>query len=256
MNLRIAQVRIYPVKCDLDGNFRALTSVLAEIAPHKPDVVITPEGFLDGYVSTEKHVTRENLDQYAIDPSNSRRVSEVSTWAAEHATWFIMGCIRQAPEGFYNTALILNRSGQLAGMYDKTHLQNHDLKYVPGKALPVFDSDFGAFGVLICADRRWPETVRTLALRGARIVLNPTYGMHDARNLHMMQTRSYESEIYIAFTHPGQSLITGPRGEVVVNDTHQDARYSVTDIDLDQVEEVRGRSNSHLRDRRPELYER
>ena len=256
MNLCIAQVRTYPEKCDLDANFCALTSILAEIAPHKPDIVITPEGFLDGYVSTEDHVTRENLSQYAIDPDHSQYVDAVAEWAAAHESWFILGCIRQAPEGFYNTALILNRSGDLVGMYDKTHLQNHDLKYVPGKALPVFESDFGAFGVLICADRRWPETVRTLSLRGAPIIFNPTYGMHDERNLHMMQTRSYESEVFIVFTHPGQSLITGPRGEIVVNDTREDVRYAVTDIDLGEAVAVRDRPTSHLRDRHPDLYER
>ena len=48
--------------------------------------------------------------------------------------------------------------------------------------------------------------MRTLALKGARIIFNPTYGMHDR---HMMQTRSYESEVVIAFCHPAQSLVTG-----------------------------------------------
>ena len=69
----------------------------------------------------------------------------------------------------------------MVGSYDKTHCQNTDAKYLEGRSLPVFQSDFGTFGVMICADRRWPETVRTLAAKGARVIFNPTYGMHDAR---------------------------------------------------------------------------
>jgi len=109
-------------------------------------------------------------------------------------------------------------------------------------------------GVMICADRRWPETVRSLALKGARVILNPTYGMHDERNFCMMQTRSYESEVFIAFAHPRQSLITGPTGKVLCNDERTDTRFTVTEIDLSQVDKVRAGDSSHLKDRRPDIY--
>jgi predicted amidohydrolase len=256
MTIRIAQVKVYPVKGELEENHQALMDVLEEIAPHQPDVVITPEGFLDGYVSTEEWVTRDNILDYAIDPETSPYAQSVASWAGRNGAWAVLGCTRRAPEGAYNTALIYDRAGTLVGWYDKTHIQTHDYKYVPGQALPVFDSDFGVFGAMICADRRWPETVRTLALKGARVILNPTYGMHDERNLHVMQTRSYESEVFIAFTHPGQALITGPRGEVVCNEEREDVRFVVTEMDLDEVDRVRGGPSAHLRDRRVDLYER
>jgi predicted amidohydrolase len=139
-------------------------------------------------------------------------------------------------------------------MYDKTHIQTHDVKFLRGGSLPVFSSDFGPFGVMICADRRWPETVRTLALKGARILFNPTYGMHDERNLHMMQIRSYESEVFIAFAHPGQSLVTGPRGEVICSNRKRSERFTLCEVDLSQVEALRSAPSGHLRDRRDDLY--
>ena len=144
--------------------------------------------------------------------------------------------------------------GELAGCYDKTHCQTHDQKYLPGQSLPAFDSDFGPFGVLICADRRWPEAVRSLALQGARVIFNPTFGMCDDRNRRMMQTRSFESEVFIAFTHPAQSLLTGPEGEIVCNETPPADDYSITEIDLSQVDAVRARPAAHLKDRRSDLY--
>jgi len=229
--------------------------ILQDIAPHRPDVIITPECFLDGYVSTEDFVARENITSYAVDPIHSPYVGEIADWAAQAGSWFILGCTRLASGGASNTALILNREGCLIGMYDKVHCQNHDNKYVAGDRLPVFQSDFGAFGVMICADRRWPETVRTLALKGARVIFNPTYGMHDERNLHMMQTRSYESEVFIAFTHPGQSLVTGPTGQVMVNKESEAVAFALSDIDLAEADKVRSGPSAHLKDRRPWVYE-
>jgi len=256
MRIRIAQVRVVPEKGNLKGNYERLMSILGEVAKETVDVVVTPECFLDGYVATEASVGAEQLGEYAIDPSQSPYVSGVSKWAGAASTWFIFGCSRISLTGVHNTALIIDRQGILKGWYDKTHCQIHDKKYLPGQTLPVFNSDFGPFGVLICADRRWPETVRSLALQGARVIFNPTYGVHDERNMHMMQTRSYESEIFIAFTHPVQSLLTDPTGKIICNDTATDTHYSLSEIDLSEVDAARMSSLAHLRDRRPDVYTR
>jgi len=213
--------------------------------------VVTPEGFLDGYVSTEKQLKKEDMFQYAIDPKTSRYSQAAAAWAKRNQAWLIYGCIRKTDGGVYNTALIFNREGKLLGMYDKVHLQNHDLKYIPGKHLNVYDSDFGKFGVMICADRRWPETARTLTLKGARVIFNPTYGFHNEFNVCMMRTRAYENGIYITFTHPGQSLITGPRGNIVANNEDSKTSYTITEVDLNRATALK---NNHIRDRRPDVY--
>ncbi len=254
MRIRIAQVKVYPLKGDLDGNHTRLLRVLEMIASHSPDVVITPEGFLDGYVATASYVTKETIAQYAIDPVRSPYVSDIATWAAHYNAWVVFGCARRESEDVYNTALIFDRAGEWVGTYDKVHCQTHDKKYRPGQSLPVFQADFGPFGVMICADRRWPETVRTLVLQGARVIFNPTYGMHDERNLHMMQTRSYESEVFIAFTHPAQALVTGPKGEIVLNEVSENVSFAITEIDLAEVDVARAGPSAHLRDRRPDVY--
>lgn len=254
MPLRIAQVKIYPDKGQLEANHDKLMAVLDQISAYRPDVVITPECYLDGYVVTEEWVDASSLLDYAIDPHRSRYVADVSCWTAGAGAWFILGCTRQAQEGAYNTALVLDRAGRLVGTYDKVHCQTHDLKFRAGNQLPVFRSDFGLFGIMICADRRWPETVRSLALDGARIIFNPTYGMCDARNLCMMQTRSYESEVWIAFTHPGQALVTGPKGNILTDERSPDAPFVVSELDLTEVDRVRAGPSAHLRDRRADVY--
>lgn len=256
MGLRIAQLRMVPIKGDLAANGAMLMAALAELAPRHVDVVVTPECFTDGYVSTEDHVTAESLRHYAIDPAASPLVEDVEAWARTNRAWVILGCSRLAPDGIRNSALIVNRHGTRVGWYDKTHCQAHDRKYVAGQTLAAFDGDFGRFGVLICADRRWPEAVRTLALQGARIIFNPTYGLHDAFNTNLMRTRSYESEVAIAFTHPRLSLLTGPAGNVLGEDADAGTRFSIREIDLDEVDRIRAGPTSHLKDRRPDLYAR
>jgi predicted amidohydrolase len=255
VHLRIAQIKAYPLKGDLRANHERLLAILHQVEEHRPDVVVTPECFLDGYVVTEDWISGDNLANYAVDPARSRYVATLSQWAAAHKAWLIFGCTRLVTgSACSNSALVLNRQGCLVGIYDKVHCQTHDRKFLPGKHLSVYESDFGRFGVMICADRRWPETVRTLALQGARIVFNPTYGMHGEKNLHLMQTRSYESELFIAFTHPAQSLITDPTGQIVQNAVSPGVDSALTDIDLGQVDRVRAGPSAHLRDRRPDVY--
>ncbi|MHC4485919.1 MAG: carbon-nitrogen hydrolase family protein [Planctomycetota bacterium] len=250
--IRVAQIKVYPDKGRIDANHIKLMNTLGTIEKnHEVDVVVTPEGFLDGYVATEKSVTKDGMVRYAIDPQTSRYTPAVSDWARRNRAWIIYGCARKAADGVYNTALIYNRRGRLVGMYDKLHLQRHDQKYTPGKHLNVYKSDFGLFGVMICADRRWPETARTLTLQGARVIFNPTYGMHGDLNLCMMRTRAYENGIFIVFTHPGQSLITGPDGAVVCNNEDKGQTYTVTEIDLSKAP---ADTSGHIIDRRTDVY--
>ena len=250
--IRVAQIKVYPRKGEMEANHKQLMDILNDVEKNEDvDVAVTPEGFLDGYVSTEKSVSKEDMVKYAINPPTSPYTAALSDWASRNKAWIIYGCARKAQDGVFNTALIYNRTGRLVGMYDKLHLQTHDYKYTPGKHLNVYESDFGLFGVMICADRRWPETTRTLTLKGARVIFNPTYGMHGDLNLCMMRTRAYENGIYIVFTHPGQSLITNHKGAVVCNNTDKNTTYTVTEIDLSKAPANKG---GHIVDRRPDVY--
>jgi len=255
MRITIAQIKVKPEKGNPEHNHGLLQEILGEIAPHAPDIVVTPEAFLDGYIATLESVSKEQMPNYAIDPERSESSRYASQWSCEHGSWLIYGCSRRVAQGVANSVLIYNREGSLAGVYDKVHLQLHDEKFVAGNALPVFESDFGFFGVMICADRRWPETARTLALKGARIIFNPTYGMHDERNIAMMRTRSYENESFIAFTHPSQSLVTGPDGDILQNNECDNDHFAITEVDLSIADMARKEGLAHLHGRRPDVYE-
>lgn len=251
--VRVCLLKVMPTKGDLAGNMDKLERLIDQIPGCEIDVLITPEGYLDGYVSTEEYVDAGNISEYGVR-EGSTYLDRAARIAVQRGAWFVFGCIHNTAEGSKNAALVFNRQGKLVGEYDKVHCQTHDHKYVAGETLPVFESEFGRFGVMICADRRWPETVRTLALQGVRVILNPTYGMRGEWNRQMMRVRSYESEVYICFAHPLESLITGPKGEVEAILVSNQDHYLIHDLDLSAVDQVRSGPSAHLRDRRPDVY--
>jgi predicted amidohydrolase len=250
LKIRIGQIKVEPVKGALDSNHSTLMGLLDEMKEDRLDVVITPECFLDGYVASDPATSSADLRRFAIDAQTSPYAQEVAQWAGTNEIWVVYGCSRLAVGGVLNSAVVYDRAGRIAMIYDKLHLTDDDVKFAPGQALTACESDFGKFGVMICADRRWPETARTLALQGARIVFNPTYGFRGDLNTCMMRTRSYENEMFIAFTHPCEALMTDPTGAVICQETATNVRFVSTDIEL-----ARQSTFSHLNYRRPDVYQ-
>jgi predicted amidohydrolase len=233
MKIRVGQIKIEPAKGDLDKNHALLLATLEAISDDSPDVVVVPECFLDGYVVRDRDLEDFSLRDYAIDPKTSPYTALASSWAKASNSWLIYGCSRVVDDGIYNSALIYDRNGDLAGIYDKVHVDDPgDEDFLPGTSLASFEGDFGRFGVMICADRRWPETARTLALQGARIIFNPSFGFYGDLNTCMMRTRSFENGLPIVFTHPNESLITDASGEIVCQSTSTESTYSVTEVEL------------------------
>jgi predicted amidohydrolase len=253
--VNLGLVQFAPEKWDTKGNWSKLKDTLGGAVRGDLDLVITPECIVDGYVVSEatKDVggwadQEKWLNECALDPLNSVIIREAGAMARELGAYLVLGFTElTGPGRAANAAGVFDREGQLVTTYHKTHLQNHDLQFEPGKSWTIVDADFGRFGVLICADRRWPEAVRCQRLLGAEFVANPTYGMHGDLNLAMMRTRAYENGFFIAFAHPKQSLVTGPSGEVAVDARDQEALVRHT-IDLDLT------SQSHINDRRTDLY--
>ena len=246
--VRVALIKVMPQKFKVERNWAALESVVRAHAAHEPDVFISPEGFLDGYCTTEETCGRRRLRQVAEDLETGRHVRKARELAEEVGSYFVFCFTEKRGGRLLNAAALLDRSGEIVGVYHKTHLQGHDRKYDPGEALPVFETDFATVGLMICADRRWPETVRSLRLQGAELILNPTYGMHHDLNKALMRTRSYENGVFICFAHPSQALVTAPDGSVAAELVSNVPDVLVHAVDLSRC------STGHQNHRRPDLY--
>ncbi len=247
--VRLGLFTAMPVKWDLDRNWQTFERTFLAHANEGIDVVVTPECFLDGYAVSAKDWTPEHFAQIAQDVATSPYTAHVRALAQKYKTAILFGYTEKAGSRFYNCALMVDRNGRIVGHYHKTHLQNQDLRFSPGEDLPVFDMAWGKTGVLICADRRWPETARVLRLKGAEITLIPSYGMWHLENEWWMRTRSYENENFVAFVHPNVAFVADPQGQIVAKLQSNVPGMLVCDVDLSQVTDT-----NHIKDRRPELY--
>jgi len=247
--LRIGMLKAVPGKWDVEGNWEIFVE---QFRRHRGDgiqVFITPECFLDGYAVTEKNWTVRRFARAAQEVGKSPYIRRVRDLARRAKTCIAFGFSEILDGRFYNCALLVGADGRIVGKYHKTHLQHHDQRFAPGQDLPVFDLEWGRAGVVICADRRWPESIRALRLKGGEICLMPTYGMHHLDNEWWMRTRAYENQMFVCFTHPQVALITDPGGGVAAKLESNQPDVLVHEVDLDEV-----RDDNHLEHRRPELY--
>lgn len=247
--VRVALMRGVPDKWSLESNFNTFLKMLDKASAKRADLFVTPECWLDGYAAPDKVSTPERLRGVAQDLETSPYLRRVADEARNRGMHICFGFTSLEQGQIYNAAGLWNARGERVGVYHKTHLQDHDLQYAPGEALPVWPSPWGPLGIMICADRRWPETARTLRLEGARLILNPTYGFHGDFNTAMMRTRAFENQCFIAFAHPKESLVTGPDGSVLVQRVSSRPGITLCELAFDEAT-----NDNHLRNRRPDLY--
>ena len=247
--LRLALMKGVPVKWDTERNFATFLRMLDKASHAHADLFVTPECWLDGYAAPDKASTPERLRGVAQNLSDSAYLKRVSEEAGKRSMAICFGIVSEEDGKIFNAAGLWRADGRLIGVYHKTHIQTHDVQFSPGESLPVWPTPWGPVGIMICADRRWPETARTLRLKGAKLILNPSYGMYGESNEMLMRTRGYENQCFIAFVHPKVSLLVGPEGNIDARRKGEKPGVLVCDVDL-----ARAKDDNHIRDRRPELY--
>ena len=115
---------------------------------------------------------------------NDPALTEMAKLANEHNMYIVTGFYRQDGDAVYNSSVLLDRQGEIAGIYDKVqpvlpdppHIRDRgnefdDMNGRAGADAPVFDTDFGRVGMTICFDGQFPEVWQRLADNGAEIVL-------------------------------------------------------------------------------------
>lgn len=177
----------------------------------------------------------------------------------------------------YNTSVLIDRMGRIAGIYRKVHLPPSE-KWVcsAGDAMAVLASDIGNIGFATCYDIVFPEHCRALALNGADIIVHQTMGWgleeHEIGEA-LLRVRAADNQACLLAAKNiqsvnaayGKSCVIDNRGTVLAaagGETETVVSAELTpDFDLvvpdgfnalfSGVDSVRAR---HLLERRPELY--
>jgi predicted amidohydrolase len=172
-------------------------------------------------------------------------VQVLAEFARRKHAWVVAGVLEREGSTAYNTAVLLDREGALRGRYRKVYLPREEVEggLTPGEEYPVFQTDFGKLGLMICWDIQYPDPARALALAGAEIVALPIAG----GNLTLGHARAIENHLFLVssgYDYPTE--IVDPDGKVVASATGNPG-VAVAEIDLSR--RYTDRWLGHMRDR-------
>lgn len=172
---------------------------------------------------------------------------------------------------YFNTALVVDADGEIAGKYRKIHVPQIPLweerAYFSAGDLgfPVFETRYARVGVQICWDNFFPEGTRILSLKGAQVVFAPTAAAFASQEkwaraicanaafngVYILRVNRVGKEAKQHFY--GKSFCASPEGEIVDGASGVQEGVVLTEMDLSEIELTR-RVWTFLRDRRPETY--
>jgi len=163
------------------------------------------------------------------------RLAEV---ARARKSYIVTSLVEREGTTFYNTAVLIDREGRLVGKYRKVNLPWDEFEggITPGSEYPVFQTDFGKVGMMICWDSEFPEPARALALQGAQVILMPIWDWDERLAL----ARAVENQVFLVTSSYGDpSVIVDPNGEQIAS-AKEEGTAAIATIDLSR------RYKSHL----------
>ncbi|MHB1034670.1 MAG: carbon-nitrogen hydrolase family protein [Pirellulales bacterium] len=112
------------------------------------------------------------------EPIPGPTTKAVAELAKKHRMYVVCPIREQAADGRqYNTAVLLDRQGNVAGYYRKVFVFWGEGLHVSDQGVKVFDADFGRIALLTCFDANFDELWQEVERKGAEIVLWPSaYG--------------------------------------------------------------------------------
>jgi beta-ureidopropionase len=258
-----------------DAMMQKHETYIAQAASQGAQITCLQEIFNGPYFCAEQQTRWYDSTEPIPNGPTIRRMQEL---AKKHRMALIVPIYEVEQAGvYYNTAAVLDASGNYLGKYRKTHIPHvapgfwEKFYFRPGNlGYPTFDLGFARIGVYICYDRHFPEGARALGLNGAEIVFNPSAtvaGLSEhlwkieqpahavANGYFIAAINRVGTEVPWNIGHfYGTSYFCNPRGQIVASASRDQDEVLVADLDLDQIKEVR-QTWQFFRDRRPDTYE-
>lgn len=197
--VRLAAVHHKPQRSTTEKNLERFGEFARQAGLQGADIVCLPEGMT--LVGTGKSYIE------AAEPVPGPTTTYLGKIAREQEMYIVAGILEREGDLVYNTAILLDRKGELAGKYRKVCLPREEIEggVSPGYDFPVFDTDLGRIGIMICWDVTFPEPARALALQGADIILLPIWG----GNFNLAKARAIENQIYLVSSTYDADMRTG-----------------------------------------------
>ena len=258
-------------------NLESAVAAVGSAAERGAEIVCLPELFCSRYFPQQESAAAFDLAEPVPGPTTER----MTKLAREQGVVLIVPIFERRASGLYhNSAAVIDRTGELLGVYRKAHVPDDPLFYekfyfAPGEAeFRAFDTSAGRIGVLICWDQWFPEAARLLALDGAEILFYPSAiarspGESDTEHAAQLDSwitvqrgHAIANGVFVAAVNRvgreadldfwGSSFACDPQGRMLARASDQEETL-IVDCDLARVEEQR-RAWPFLRDRRIDAY--
>lgn len=210
----------------IQQNLVSALAMIERAASEGIELVCFPETHLAGY-----RVGVSRPDAPCDTQALGQALTAIAAACRDHSIGAIVGT--ETPNGNdkpFNSAVVFDRQGRQLAVHHKSRLTPADaLGYSAGTEPTLFEFQGIEMGLVICFEGfRFPETTRSLARAGARIVFHPQFNhvlpnmewklpVHEA----LLTARAAENSIYFVsanMCHPRnncRSLIIGPDGLIL-----------------------------------------
>ncbi|EOD01563.1 carbon-nitrogen hydrolase family protein [Caldisalinibacter kiritimatiensis] len=256
---------------DKDVNIKKADEMIKKAVSSGAKLVVLPEMFNCPYDNSY-------FPKFAENCPEGKTIQFMSRAAKENNIYLIGGSIPEKDEkdNIYNTSFAFDTNGNIIGKHRKMHLFDIDVEggirfmesdiLSKGEDITVFDTEYGKVGLSICYDIRFPELMRLMVLKGARIIVIPAAFNMTTGPAHwesLFKVRALDNQVYMLGTAParnkessytsyGNSIITDPWGRVV-SKLDEKENILIQDLDLNMIDKIR-RELPLLQHRRTDLY--
>jgi len=293
--LRVAAAQLGPIQRNdsRESVVKRLVSLMQQARDNGVELVVYPELALTTFFPRWFVDDITEADHWYEREMPSPVVQPLFDLARGSRIGFCLGYAELTERGErFNTQILVDRDGSVVGKYRKVHIPGHEhhepdrpfqhaerYYFTPSpEGFPVWDSFGGRVGMMICNDRRWPESYRVMGLKGVELILcgynTPIHYVPDPsqdilqgfHNALVMQAGAYQNGTWVVGVAKGgveegvdslgQSCIIAPSGQIVAQALTTDDELIVASCDLDWCDRYKKTLFDFDKYRRPEVYTR
>ncbi|MBK9248197.1 MAG: carbon-nitrogen hydrolase [Ignavibacteria bacterium] len=262
--ITLSTVQFAPIFGDKDANILKIHEVIDSL---HSNIIIFPELCTTGYFFLNNDEALAASDQFDSDV-----IGALQRKSTQRHQIYVIGFAESDEGKVYNSAALIMPNPALTSVYRKTHLfYKERFCFSEGNTgfFVVKSDEFDiSIGVMICYDWRFPESSRTLALKGADLIVCPSNLVTDVWHI-AMPARALENKVYLAVANrigtenrggeelqfKGESGIWGYNGKIMAKSGVDEESILTVEIDPALTRNKKfNEFNDIFADRRPDKY--
>jgi len=268
-----------------------LIALLRQASTHGCDLVVFPELALTTFFPRWFVDDITEADHWYETSMPSPETQPLFDEARRLSIGFSLGYAELTPDGHrFNTQILVEKDGSVVAKYHKVHIPGHEHNepdrpfqhaeryyFEPGpEGFGVWKAFGARMGMMICNDRRWPESYRVMGLKGVEMILcgynTPIHYVPDPsqdilqgfHNALVMQSGAYQNGTWVVGVAKGgteegvdslgQTCIVAPSGQIVAQAYTTDDELVMARCDLDWCSKYKETLFNFVKYRRPDVY--